>query len=685
MVGVNSLDIPVGLLKRGTIVKYNPTKDTIKVQLNENSASKGQPLPVEMPAPHTMFFNNGLFMGTKPQEGTPVVVGQGIGGQYYFVSFLAEDVSNIPTLNSNELLISATDQTKITLDTDYNIYLGSDTNNIHLDTDDNFISTNFDNSYYFTQAARKIEGVVKRDLVYNTQFSQYNKLESDDYNSKFKIIGMDPTSTPNSIIGGSTKNPPFIENREIIYEFQYQSSIDDDLTESGKYNNSANSAAATTIYSYPNRRMSRADTLSLSLVSPNYLMETVKGTVVDIFGNLLDLNRAPLPVGQGQNTLQANQSSDKSASFLLIKELERRTLAYHFEINARKNLTVGTSTTAAIEQQTALPDINSNADYSRSRSRFFIDIDKEGQFKINVPASSEKGNIPLLTRYENYSTFGDDDNGNPNKLVYRSDNRDIYQDSFASPALTPVNAGFLPAVDGSLGSINIMSTDGYGAPIDRITQTVIKHGMPYHDILQTCFAHQNNRYITYQGGEVSPLTIDLSTIKALTNIVSTSITIDGYSANAGGRSGSISMDGSLEFYLGANTVDRQSLWFDTAGGVVMNLGRDLNGRSLMAATGGDFYLQVGGFGVMGDSRFTTTTGVNNSIKGAILDLRILTDGGYCHMIRCDNNGISILTPGNLAVHAKGDMTLTSDQNIRIEAAALFMQERLVMKGLGGSI
>ena len=46
-----------------------------------------------------------------------------------------------------------------------------------------------------------------------------------------------------------------------------------------------------------------------------------------------------------------------------------------------------------------------DADYGRQRSRFFIDIDKEGQFKLNVPASSEKGNVPILTRYENYSTI----------------------------------------------------------------------------------------------------------------------------------------------------------------------------------------------------------------------------------------------------------------------------------------
>jgi hypothetical protein len=55
------------------------------------------------------------------------------------------------------------------------------------------------------------------------------------------------------------------------------------------------------------------------------------------------------------------------------------------------------------------------------------------------------------------------------------------------------------------------------------------------------------------------------------------------------------------------------------------------------------------------------------------------------MIRCDKNGITIMTPGNLAIHSKGNMKLSSDANIDIDCETLTIQQRMVMKILGGSI
>jgi len=680
MVGsINQHDEAVGLLRRATIIKCFPNNGVMKVRLANKQSLQGQSATsdIEIPLPHSMFYNNGMYIGSYPAEGTPIIVGQGSGNQYYFVSFFADvNYKNVPNLKLGELLLQSNQDTKITLgqgsadkDDNFNINIGSDINKIHINTRSSLITTTFNNQNHFTHASRKVEGVVKRDLIRNTKITQDNKLESDDYDSKFKVVGMDPSSTANSFITGSNKNPPFVESREIVYEFQYASDVDNDPKEATRYGTEKPTPLD---LSFPNRRKSRADTLSLSLVAPNFLIETIKGTVVDIFGNILDINRFPLPIGKthGQNTINKDQSTDKVASFLTIKEIERKSLAYHFEINARKNLI----SPAGL----SLPDIKSNADWARNRSRFFVDIDKEGQFKLNVPASSEVGNIPLLTRYENYSTFGDDNN-NPNKLVYRSDNIDIYQDSFASTSYTSTTAGFIPATDGSKGSIELKTGGGASpAPQDRITGQVIKHGTAYHDILQTCFIHQNNDFLNYQAGEVDPLTVNLSTIPALKNIVSKTIIVSGDNANAGGRSGSLNFDGSLEMNIGANTVDRQSLWLDTAGGLVANIGRDINGRSIMMATGGDFYLQVGGFGVTGDSRFITQ---NNGIKAGVLDLRIVGAGGYCHMIRCDDFGITIMTPGSFKAHSKGEMILTSDTSIKIESPQLVIQERPVLRGL----
>jgi len=665
----NIFNESVGLLRRGAIESFDEAKGVIKVKLNNATIGSNNP-PVEIPAPHALFYNNGLFIGSRPKSGTPVVVGQGSGGQYYFVSFLAENLPKVPSLKLDELLLQSNDNSYIKLDIKTNINIGSDNNRIHINAVENYISTNFYNQFDFTQASRKVEGLVKRDKIVNTNFDENLKLEDDSYNSKFYTIGLDPSTSPNSSVTGSSKNPPFVEQRELIYEFQYSSDIDDDLNESILYNGGGTNNRN---YILPNRRKSRADTLSLTLAAPNYLMETIKGTIVDIFGNILDINRNPIPIGADQNTIRAEKSSDKSAAFLRIKELERKSLAYHFEINARKDL-------SGQNGKITLPDINSNSDYARNRSRFFIDIDKEGQFKINVPASSETGNVSLLTRYENYSTFGSEDNNNPNKLIFRDDNLDIFHDSFAAPKSTPINTGF--SYTNNRGSIQIKNGTADGAPLDRITQEHIKHGTAYHDILQTCYVHQNNDFINYQAGTSTHTTIDINSITELNDVVSSTINISGDNANAGGRSGSVNFDGSLEMNIGANTVDRQSLWLDMAGGLVANIGRDLKNRSAMISMNGDLVIQVGGFGVVGDSRFIKS---NNGSIGAVLDLRVFTSGGYVHMVRCDNNGITIMTPGNLAVHAKGNMKFSSDSNMEFEAETVTIQNRVVNKIFGGSI
>ncbi len=658
------LDEEVGLFKTGTIVGYDSVKGNIKVKLSGTSLIRGQSAKsIDVPYPHSLFYNNGLFIGSLPISGTPITIGQGSGGQYYFVSFLSENISVLPELALGELLIKSNENTKITLTKNSNINIGSYDNKIHIDTLSKLITFNFDNEYHFTQASRKIDGVIKRDLRLNLNFDQNSKLENDSYDSKLFLIGLDPTVSVNSIIIGSNKNPPFVEKRELIYEFQNSSDVSDELSESLLYKNSKLEQQS---FIFPNRRKSRTDTLSLTLAAPNHLMETIKGTVVDIFGNILDINRMPLPIGKDQGTLSAT-SINKVKSYQLIKELERKSIAFHFELNSRKDLNI-------------FSDINSNDDYARIRSRFFIDIDKEGLFKFNVPASSEKGNVPLLTRYENYSTFGKEDNGNPNKLIFREDNLDIFQDSFAAQSFNINNGN----ISQDKGSIKIDNNGTPGSPTDRITKSYIKHGTAYHDILSTCYAHQRSDFIQYVTDSDNPVFSKnaVSQIPLLKNIASDIIYINGDKANAGGRSASINLDGSLDLNIGANTSDRQSLWLDTAGGIVANIGRDLNQTSGAISMNGNLFLQIGGLGVSTDSRFVKQ---NNGQIGAILDIRVFSSGLRATMIRIDDQGVKILTPGNLAIHAGQNLRISSDADIDIECETLTVQGRFVKKTLGGSI
>jgi hypothetical protein len=639
-----------------------------------------------------------MFIGALPAKNTPVTVAQSLGGQYHLVNYEPENDQIIPNLLPGQMLIQSTDTSRILFDSDSNINIGSDANYIHVFAGSqrypkmNLITFNFENENHFNQSFREIGGLVKRDLRPNPQAASYSgstKLEDDSYDPIFSIIGLDPSATANDLVTGSTKNPPFTEHREMLYEFQYQSNVDDDKTESNKYTTTAQNL---TIYTTPNRRSSRADTMSLSLVAPNFLIEEVKGTSVDIFGNILDINRLPIPVGLSPTTtLRTNgtvATTNAQQSFLNIKALERKSIAFHWELNARKDPN-------PTNQGTALSINDDNYNAKLQRSRFFIDVDKEGQFKLNVPASSEVGNVPLLVRPENYSTFATTDNSNPNQLWFlqsgQPTSQDVYVDSFAAAMTSPSGAAVGFNTTFPHGSITLMdaNTNANAGPIDRISQFVnnspynIKHGTAYHDVLQTNQVQRSPATLGYPTGTVSNVDPSYIASDPATNaaVAVSTINVSGPGANAGGRSGSINMDGSLDLNIGANTSDRQSLWLDTAGGVVANLGRDLNQRSLMLSMNGHAFIQIGGFGVAGDARFTSL-GQDGALNG-ILDIRIV-NSGFVHLIRVDDQGLLIMTPGRIGIHSGQGTTLSSDGDIVIDCETLTMQERAHKKIFGGS-
>jgi hypothetical protein len=701
--GVGSFDPPPGLIRTGTIIGYDASTNMLQVRLTENPAIKGKPLSIPVPAYFPHADSQGLFLGSLPAKGTTITVAQSSGGQYYVVNHQPENLNTIPSLSHGEMLMQTSNNSFLSMGMDSHIYLGSDTNNIHVFPGSqqfpksNLMTVNFENENHFTQAYREVGGLVKRDLRPNPQGASFNgdtKLEDDNYwiSGTTQFIGMDPSATANDLIVGPTKNPPFVEHRKMVYEFQYNSTIEDDITESNKYAKTTQSA---TIYTTQNRRSSRADTMSLSLVAPNFLIEEVQGTVIDVFGNILDINRGALPVGlSATTTLRTNgttASTDPQQSFITIKALERKSISYHFEINARKDPSPPITGV----------DLSINADNYNAklqRSRFSFDVDKEGQFKLNVPASSEVGNVPLLVRAENYSTFSTNDSSNPNQtwVVQSPSNtsQDIYVDSFAAPAIT-VNDTGVPTFSQSFihGSVQLVdgSSGADQGPVDRISQFVnnspinIKHGTVYHDILSTGYLLRSSQSLSYPTGATNNVSVDYinSDMPTQAAPASSKVTVSGTNANAGGRSGSMNLDGSLEVNIGANTVDRQSLWMDTAGGAVVNLGRDKQQRSLVLGMDGHAFIQVGGYGVqVSDARFTAL-GQDGLING-ILDIRVY-NGGFTHIIRVDSQGIVIMSPGRIGIHSEQALTLSCDGNIDIDCENLTVQGRLVNKILGGSI
>lgn len=683
MVGTNPhrYDEPVGLLKIGAIESIDPFRNIMRVVIENSNVVGSQVTYATVQVSYPVTLNNGLFIGAKPVTGTPVLIAQ-TTNSYYFIGFLSKP-QNIPTLKDNELLLSSNDQTQISLNTSSDIYLGSPDNRIHINVVDGLYTTYFPNQQHFTESFREINGIVKRDRILNDNWDLNSRLSNDKYDSKYTVISLDPTLTNNPSLGGSEKNPAFVERREIVYEFEQSAGVRDDLSESLIY---SPGGAANTQYSFPNRRQSKADAFSLTLASPNYLMETIKGTAVDIFGNLLDINRSILPVGTEQITLNDEISTDKVASFKKIKELERKGIAFHFEINARKDFFNQTSNSQNISDLFGYDNKFPNADYGRLRSRFYFDVDKEGQFKLNVPASSNKGNVPLLTRYENFTNISKEDSDNPDKLIFREDLVDILQDSFAAPKINQDTFSYTDSA-GKInppGSVQIKNGNAEASPFDRRYQdgyVHIKHGTAFHDVLTTCFLHQKKGqdFMKYQYNK----SIDIDSIPLLENVVSDSIDISGDDPEklAGGRSGLINFDGSIEMSIGANTIDRQSLWLDTAGGIVANIGRDKKNMSAAVSMDGNVFIQVGGLGVTGDSRFVKQ---NNGALGAVLDLRVFNNGNTLTMFRVDSNGITIMTPGNINIYASQTIKFTGSK-FEIDVEECKIQGRAVKKEFGGSI
>lgn len=653
-----------GLLKIGVIQNYSEKNSSVDVVLNSPLGAPKQIVKVQLPL--ALFSNSGSFIGSYPEAGTVIVVGQAEGGSWYYVSTIAKDQNakfsiaddKIPLLKEGSVIFQADNSTKIVADKSDGILIGNNKEYLKVDSKRSILFSSIKTNITINEASRNVSGIIKRDIKPNLHLPSTSKQLSSEFEDSLKPIGMDPTlSISSSNISGITRNPPFVEKREIVFEFANSFKISSDDKELSYYKGDKEGSK-----NIINRRESKADVLSLSLVSPNYLIETVKGTVVDIYGNILDINRSVIPIGKNEklslNKIKDTTDLDIGNVYREIKRQERKSIAFHFELNARKEI-LGT------------PDVSSKDNYARDRSRLFLDIDKEGLFKINVPASSETGNIPLLTRYENYSTvFPNESSGDPNDLSFNDNKEDILIESFA------YNNGLIKISDeDDLG--------GYASPKDRFSDGSIHigHGTAYHNILTIGNAFLNNpiEYI-----ETTSLLSKTEFFKKITsgNLVSPNIIVSGPNANAGGRSGGISFDGSIEFNVGANTIDRQSIWCDTAGGVIAKFGRDKNNVSMGMSLDGDLLIQVGGSTISNDSRFMT---LNNAHRAGTVDIRVFNNNNDEYTtVRIDADGVSISTPSRFVMYANQDILLRSSATVNIEAEKLLLNRRLVKK-VGGSI
>jgi hypothetical protein len=640
----NSTGGKLGLISEATIDSYNGDGTVnLSVPTNPNKIIAALPL--------AFTSTDGAFIGGYPSIGTSVSVSHG-QGRYFITSYLPTNKIFNGTSGRRDLMSEFTPgrillQTKnasnrILMDPNEGIEIGTSIENSHADPSRGIWSHNFRQELHFSAGHRSIIGPIQRDIKENsTRNVTSSILDSHEYSDSLAKIGMDPSTTPSTNFSGNViRNLPLIENHEITYEFQnYDNGIGftTDTDEGDRYVSKLLPDRPSSVL----RKDSRTDAFNLSLNNPNHLIEVIKGTGTDIYSNILDLNRDILPIGK-TNKLSLSKNPDKKDAFARIRALHRKGLAFHFEINARKQ--------TGNDDVSQAPNPTSVDDYGRLRSRFFFDVDKEGQFKMNVPASSETGNVPVLARYETASTIAASMGliTDPNQFIKEGNNRDIFHQGFANAATISLKG----------------DSDGDSSPNDVILNTPIKLGTAYHDIRKTILVHQTNtnaRLLNY----FKTSETYLNRIAAIDqeDIVSDTVIVSGASANSGGRSGTMNFDGSLSMSIGANTVDRQSLWLDLAGGFISNIGRDLNGHSVKSSFNGDVLLEIGGVGVIGDSRFAKE---NNALRAGTFDLRVIDGTGQLSMIRIDKNGIFISSAGRLEINSAQDMILRSKGNLMLQ-------------------
>lgn len=650
----------LGLAVRANIEGFSAKDGTIDATL----ISSGRKVKVKLPA--GWIGNKGQISGGFPEKGTTIFVVPGQGYEYVFVAYDQPDarrqkwegdgtrrVSALSKLRKGRWLTLVEKDVNLIVDPSDGVVQGGSVYFTQADPNIGIWSSRFPNEMHFTDAHREVIGPVRRDQKpNNSRDAAGSSLYGHRYQTTLTEIGLDPRSGA-SISNAGIRNPTLVEARSMYYEFANSFGYTNDENEERLYG--GEDLPKPKPYQ---RKRSRTDTMSLSLDHPNYLAEIIIGTVVDIYGNILDINRSVLPSGLIDSLSFRKSEEDSSLVFRKLREQLRRSIAYHFELNARKE-NVDESVNAGRDfPGIFIPDYTNRKDYARSRSRFFFDIDKEGQFKMNVPASSEVGNVPVLVRHENFSNIkgAEQDVDRGQFLRNKTNNTDV--------KLEPHGKGVIDLVS------NEETLKSYSAPVNRFDGKRIKLGTGFHEISGILELHKFDEPYSDKGSGGYPDSL-LNFIDPVEDVVSSEIIVAGEDANAGGRSGTISLDGMLSVSIGANTVDRQSLWLDCAGGIVGTIGRDRWQRSVAATLDGDVLLQVGGATITDDSRFPSVE-FNNSARDGVIDIRVWNSGSF-HTIRIDNQGIKFHTPQRIDIVSEGEMRFKSVRaNMYFDAEGIFM-------------
>jgi len=617
-----------------------------------------QTFRVPMPQPYA-GRGGGIFAGIE--KDTLILVANGPGEKWYCVSVIPDhnfyfdldggaDIrtheTSYPTLKEGEICIKSNQGASIDMLESGNISLdagiGLSVGDIELSRFSSALFTRVDNKYTFSEAGRQIQGIIKRDMntfERSVDTDTLNFLDSETYDRLLSNIGRTPSeevqNRTTKMLRQTLRNPALVEKREIIYEYANSFNVkhfDDEVklsTDSIVESLDLQSKASF-------RENRRTDILNLNQRNFNHLIEKVEGTVVDIYGNILDINRNIIK--NIPSTTDIESIGNDSQGLKRLYDHHRRAIKFHYEINSRKDIS-----------SSEPGDSDRTKNNAKNFSRWSVDVDAEGLTKINIPSSSETGNIPVLNRHFVTRDESDLDNGafkgksvdggNPDRI-------DVRSQPFGAAGIDIGNSDYIPeTVDDS---------------------AVITAGTAYHELMNIA-----NSIFT-QGALTDPeRTPGVSSNDPVAEKVNNKIPDRGNAseANAGGRSLHMNLDGSMEMSVGADTIDRKSLVIDTQGAVLSHIGRDNNGRSIIQQTDGDVIIQIGGKGTdVTDERFL---GAEEEDRPGRLEIHLNRGNGLPQKILIDENGLTLDVQGNMILKSSGDMALDAGGRLLLHGELIF--------------
>lgn len=443
-------------------------------------------------------------------------------------------------------------------------------------------------------------------------------------------------------IGDSLRNPAISEYRMVINEISTDSQFtgfDDEVVR-----------VVGGIGTYDERdKYERNRELGNTLhLAEHELIEVIGGNVVDLLGNVLDLNYRKLSYGGPNNTVP---TEDVFVAYDRARRISRRGIGYHFQLTTNSKKT----------------------DKSESQLNFIFDVDKEGMIKINIPASSDSGNIPyplnatfasdssdkVTTEYLNPSVkepvpvtlrngFGEvivpnkESQGKTHRstgIRYSNSDKNPYFPSTgdAGSATDPIRINstryhnmYATAERLIANRIERINVCHQSAPADDGSDIGVAIPNPFVVLMEDVPSEEEGGAgddpvypkfmstvsivpakpalktggdtlvagVFYDGDNNPPLSNSFESTQGADGNIGINIVDENQEARGkvGGKSAHVMLGGSIEASIGADNIDKKSILLDTDGGAVVWLGTDNKtpGRSLVMQTDGEMFINVGG-------------------------------------------------------------------------------------------